>query len=126
MVFQSRGWPLLPRQIFACFGVAFTSYLNSGSTLLYKDKAMRSLTSDDRRKLEELAPIRTQGLMGIVVVLITLGMMTYHARPTDATVHQNISANFLVALGNANADLQTLFNTTSFEHDRAVLRRLTT
>ena len=44
---------------------------------------MSSAVSQDRPTLEELAPIRTQGLIGIVLVLITLGSMTYYARSAD-------------------------------------------
>src|SRR6266403_2591178 len=83
---------------------------------------MSSVASEDR-KLKELAAIRTQGLIGVAVLLLTLGTMTYHVRPVDVNVHQNIAADALIGLGNAKADLQNLFNTTSLEHNLTLLRR---
>src|SRR5947209_4296213 len=87
---------------------------------------MSSVASENSQKLNELAAIRTQGLIGMAVLLVTLGTMTYHARQTDINIHQNIADNVLTAFGNAKADLETLFNTKSFEHNLTHLRRLTT
>jgi hypothetical protein len=91
--------------------------------LSFKDNFMSSIASEDSRKLKELAAIRTQGLIGMAVLLLTLGSMTYRARSVEANVQQNIADAALAGLGNAKADLQSMFDSASLEHNLELLRR---
>src|SRR4051812_27899344 len=87
---------------------------------------MSSIASEDPVKLKELAAIRTQGLIGMFVLFMTVVTMIYHARPVDASVHQNTADSVLIALGDARADLENLFAGTALEHNLTLLRRYAT
>ena len=85
---------------------------------------MSSITLEDRRKRKKLdAEIRTQGLVGVLLLLTTLGAMIYQARAADVNGHKGIADTALVAFENAKADLQSLFDGKDLEHNLMLLKR---
>jgi len=83
-----------------------------------------SITLEDRQKRKKLdAEIRTQGLVGVLLLLTTLGAMIYQARTADVNGHKGIADTALVAFENAKADLQSLFDGKDLEHNLMLLKR---
>ena len=70
--------------------------------------------------------VRTEGLVGVFLLLMTLVMFVYRAGQSNATVPNGIADAALMGLHNAKADLQKLFDEKNSEHDLTVLRRRTT
>ena len=70
--------------------------------------------------------VRTEGLVGVFLLLMTLVMFVYRAGQSNATVPNGIADTVLMGLDNAKADLQKLFDEKHSEHDLTVLRRRTT
>jgi len=70
--------------------------------------------------------VRTEGLVGVFLLLMTLVMFVYRAGQSNATVPNGIADTALMGLHNAKADLHKLFDEKNSEHDLTVLRRRTT
>jgi hypothetical protein len=69
--------------------------------------------------------VRSEGLVGVFLLLLTLVMFVYRAGPSNVNVHTGIADSALMGLHNAKADLQTLFDEKYSEHDLTLLRRRT-
>ncbi len=81
----------------------------------------------DRKAAESLdRAVRSEGLVGVFLLLFTLVMFVYRAGPLNANVHNGIADTALVGLHNAKTDLQSLFEEKNSEHDLTLLRRRTT
>ena len=101
-----------------------SSDINVTASFSFKDNLVSSIASEDRQKLEKLdADIRTQGLVGVLLLLTTLGAMIYHARTADVNIHKGIADTALVAFENAKTDLQSLFDGKDLEHNLMRLKR---